>query len=63
MARINVIIPSYNMAHYLPEAIESVVAQAYNDLEFIVIDDGATDNTKVVVAPYLNWIIFVSARD
>jgi glycosyltransferase involved in cell wall biosynthesis len=63
MARINVIIPTYNVAHYLPEAIESVLVQPYNDLEIIVIDDGSTDNTKVVVTPYLNWIIFVSERD
>ena len=45
--------PAYNHAHYLAEAIESVLAQTYTDIEIIVIDDGSTDNTKKVLAPYI----------
>ncbi len=53
MPKVDVIIPAYNAAKYLPEAIESVVAQTFEDWEILLVDDGSTDNTAEVVAPYL----------
>jgi glycosyltransferase involved in cell wall biosynthesis len=50
--RVSVVIPCYNQAHFLAEAIESALAQAYRPLEIIVVDDGATDNTAEVASTY-----------
>ena len=54
--KISVIIPSFNCARYLPEAIESVLAQTCRDHEIIVVNDGSTDNTDQVVAIYRDRI-------
>ncbi len=51
---ISVIIPAYNSAQYLPEAIDSVLTQTHSGCEIIVVDDGSTDGTKIVCARYLN---------
>ncbi len=49
-ALISVIIPCYNHAHFLGEAIESVLRQTYLHFEIIVIDDGSTDNSSKVAS-------------
>jgi glycosyltransferase involved in cell wall biosynthesis len=53
MPKVDVIIPAYNAAKYLPAAIESVVTQTFEDWRILLIDDGSTDNTAEVVAPYV----------
>src|SRR5438034_4056840 len=49
---VSVVIPCYGQAHFLPDAIESVVAQSYSPTELIVIDDGSPDNVGTVVERY-----------
>lgn len=46
--QVSVIIPVYNGAKFLPEAIANVEAQGQSDLEIIVVDDGSTDDTAAV---------------
>ena len=47
---VSVVIPAYNAARYLPEAVGSVVAQTHRDLEIIVVDDGSTDGSRELLA-------------
>lgn len=43
--RVSVIIPTFNRAHLLPRAVQSVLAQDWRPLEVVIIDDGSTDDT------------------
>ncbi|MDR2877612.1 MAG: glycosyltransferase, partial [Chromatiales bacterium] len=46
---VSVVIATYNMGRYLPEAVASVFNQSYSPIEIIVVDDGSTDNTADIV--------------
>ena len=48
--RVSVIIPTYNCARYIGDALQSVAMQSYDDLEIVVVDDGSSDDTRAVVA-------------
>lgn len=50
---ISIIIPTYNRAHLIGETLDSILAQTYINWECIIVDDGSTDNTKEVVADYI----------
>ncbi|MBD2778355.1 glycosyltransferase family 2 protein [Iningainema tapete] len=47
-----IVIPAYNAAQYLPETLESVLAQTYENFEVLIINDGSTDNTVEIVEQY-----------
>ena len=51
--KISVIIPVYNGEKYIEEAIESILAQTYKNVELIVINDGSTDKSFEKIKPYL----------
>src|ERR1017187_10370589 len=50
--KVSVLIPTYNYARYLPEAIESVLEQDWRDLELLISDDCSTDASRELIARY-----------
>lgn len=54
MARVSVVIPTYNYANYLLEAVQTVLDQSYDDFELLIVDDGSTDNTGEMTRPLLH---------
>jgi glycosyltransferase involved in cell wall biosynthesis len=50
--RVSVAIPVYNREKYLPDAIDSILAQTFADFELLIIDDGSTDSSVAVVRSY-----------
>jgi len=61
MPKVSVVITCYNYAHYLSEAVESIIKQTFKDWEIIIVNDGSTDNTKQIaenlIAKYSNYEI------
>ncbi|MBU2596810.1 MAG: glycosyltransferase [Planctomycetes bacterium] len=49
---VSILTSCYNAAEFLPEAIESILGQTFKDFEFILIDDGSTDNTLNIISGY-----------
>lgn len=50
---VSIIMPTYNCAQYIPQSIESVLAQTVTDWELLIVDDRSTDDTARIVAGYM----------
>lgn len=57
LGMISIVIPCYNQAHFLKDAIESILIQTYQNYEIIVVNDGSTDETSRVVNRFENVIL------
>ena len=57
--RVTIITPTYNRSDLIEETIISVLNQSYKNLEYIVIDDGSTDNTRDIVNKYKGKLKYI----
>ena len=64
--KITVIVPVYNVEHYLDKCLDSLVNQTYKNLEIIVINDGSTDNSGIICQEYAqkdNRIVYIDKEN
>ena len=52
MSKVSIIVPCYKLGKYLPEALDSVLAQDYTDWECIIVNDGSPDSTAEVAESF-----------
>jgi len=60
MPEVSVIIPTFNRAAWIPNAVDSVLNQTFRDFELIVVDDGSTDNTPEALERFSSRITIVA---
>jgi glycosyltransferase involved in cell wall biosynthesis len=61
--RIGVVTPTYNMAEFLQETIDSVLSQDYPNLDYVVMDGGSKDDTVAILRKYEGKLRWCSERD
>ena len=52
--KISVVMPNYNGAKFIEKSIESILDQSFSDFEFVIIDDGSTDDSLEKINKYLS---------
>lgn len=63
MSTVSVVLPTYNGARYIAQALDAVLRQTYRDLEILVVDGGSTDGTIDVVTSYRDGRIRILRQD
>lgn len=56
---VSIITPIYNGENYIEECINSVLNQSYKDIEMIIVDDGSTDDSEIIISKYTNKFSFI----
>ncbi len=54
MPKVSIIVPVYNVENYIDKCLESLVNQTLQDIEIIVVNDGSTDNSEIIIKSYID---------
>lgn len=60
---VTIVIPVYNGANFVAQAIESALNQTYNNLEILVINDGSPDNSEEIIMPYTDRVTYIKKEN
>lgn len=60
---VSIVIPCYNRERYIEDALNSALAQTYENIEIIVVDDGSTDNSVAVLSKYEDKITLIQQKN
>ena len=62
---VSIITPVYNGERYLSEAIDSALAQTYQNFELLIVNDGSTDNSAAIIKPFINdsRVIYIEQKN
>src|SRR6478736_7892917 len=52
MPRVSVVVPIYNVEHYLRDCLESLATQTFEDLQVVMVDDGSTDGSAAIAQEF-----------
>ena len=52
MPTVSVVVPNYNHGRFLPQRIDSILGQTFQDFELILLDDCSTDNSRMILSSY-----------
>lgn len=63
MSKISVVMPTYNAERYVKEAVESVLNQSFGDFEYIIVDDGSSDDTMSIIRSFSDKRIKIFEKD
>ena len=64
MPKVSVIVPVYNVEKYIEKSLKSLVKQTLEDIEIIIVNDGSTDNSEMIIKKYIkkypNKIVYLT---
>ena len=52
--KVSIILTTYNVENYIDKCLESLVNQTLQDIEIIVVNDGSTDNSEIIIKSYID---------